>query len=93
MPDWLVPPRAITTPFVGTPGLVTTECREQGGFNWLWVRVNADPNDPRTDDIAGEIVRTTGPDLAWGLHLIDMDHSIGTLIEIVTDQASAYSRR
>lgn len=90
LPDWLTPPKTIDTPFVTTPGLVTTQCVERGEFNWLSVHVNADPNDPRTDDLAGEIIRPTGPDLAWGLHLIDVDHSIGALIDIVGAQAERY---
>ncbi len=52
--------------------------------------MNADPTDPRTDDLAGEIIRPTGPDLAWGLHLIDIDHSMGALIDIVRLQGEAY---
>lgn len=90
LPNWLTPPREIDTAFVTTPGLVTTECVESGEFNWLSMRVNADPSDPRTDDLAGEIIRASGPDLAWGLHLIDVDHSMGTLIDIVRGQGEAY---
>lgn len=90
LPDWLTPAKKIDTPFVTTPGLVTTECVESGEFNWLSMHVNADPTDPRTDDLAGEIIRPTGPDLAWGLHLIDVDHSMGDLIDIVRLQGEAY---
>jgi pimeloyl-ACP methyl ester carboxylesterase len=92
-PVWLTPPKEIDTPFVTTPGLVSTECLENGAFNWLSMRVNADPTDPRTDELAGEIVRPTGIDLAWGLHLIDVDHSMGTLIDIVRDQGASYADR
>lgn len=93
LPDWLTPPRRIDTPFVSTPGLVTTECVESADFNWLALHVNADPDGPRADDLAGEIIRPSGPDLAWGLHLIDVDHSMGTLIDIVRTQAEAYLER
>lgn len=91
--DWLNPPRPIETPFVATPGLVSTECVESGDFNWLAMRVNAEPGDPRTDELDGEIVRPTGIDLAWGLHLIDVDHSMGTLIDIVGEQAASFTER
>ena len=43
----------ISTPFVTLPGLVSGECASQGGFNYLSVTVNADPSDPRADDIGG----------------------------------------
>jgi len=90
LPDWVTPTQQIDTPFVATPGLVITECVANDDFDWLSMRVNADPSDPRTDDLAGEIIRDTGPDLAWGLHLIDVDHSMGTLIDIVAAQAKRY---
>ena len=92
-PGWAAPQPSITTPFVRTPGLITTECRTTGVFNYLAVHVNADPADPRTDTLAGEIIRPTGPDWSWGLHLIDMDHSMGDLIRIVSKQAAAWPSR
>jgi hypothetical protein len=85
--------RPIGTPFVETPGLVTTQCVRRGDFDYLALHVNADPADLRTDELGGEIVRKAGPDLAWGLHLIDVDHSIGALIRIVGQQAETYERR
>lgn len=90
-PDWLTPHRDIVTPFVKTPGLLTTTCVQHGDFSYLEVRVNADPGDPRTDDLAGQVIRAAGPDYSWGLHIIDMDLSMGDLIRIVGKQARAYS--
>lgn len=73
-----------------TPGLLTTECVRRGEFDYLELRVNADPADPRADDLAGQIVRATGPDYSWGLHLIDMDHAMGSLVDLVRAQSRAY---
>lgn len=92
-PEWLKPPRDIATDFVTTPGLLTTECVRRGEFDYLELRVNADPADPRADDLAGHIVRATGPDYSWGLHLIDMDHAMGSLVDLVRAQAQAYGAR
>lgn len=89
-PEWATPAPNIATPFVATPGLVTTKCETKGDYTYLAVHVNADPKDPRTDTLAGEIIRPTGPDWSWGLHLIDVDHSMGTLIGIVGKQAASY---
>jgi len=89
-PDWLTPHQDITTPFVTTPGLVTTSCTHQGDFTYLSFKVNAVPSDPRTDTLAGEVIRATGPDLRWGLHILDIDHSMGSLIEVVTKQSRSY---
>jgi pimeloyl-ACP methyl ester carboxylesterase len=90
-PDWLNPHQDIKTPFVKTPGLVTTTCVHKGDFTYLEMHVNGDPKDPRTDELAGEVIRATGPDLSWGLHLIDMDHSMGDLVRIVKKEAAAYA--
>lgn len=90
-PPWATPSPDIKTPFVKTPGLVTTECFRRGGFNFLAMSVNADPKDPRTDTLAGEIIRPTGPDWSWGLHLIDVDLAMGDLVRIVGKQSKAYA--
>lgn len=89
--EWVRPPRPIATEFVKTPGLVTTQCVRRGPFDYLSLGVNADPKDPRTDELGGQIIRKTGVDLSWGLHLIDVDHSMGTLIRIARAQAKAYA--
>jgi Protein of unknown function (DUF3089) len=75
----------ITTPFVTLPGLVSGECASQGGFNYLSVTVNADPSDPRADDIGGDLT----PE--WGLHLIDVSIVMGDIVERIEDQAAAYT--
>jgi hypothetical protein len=89
-PEWTRPAKPITTFFVTTPGLITTECVQRGEYDYLALRVNAVPSDPRTDELGGQIIRHTGVDLSWGLHLIDVDHSMGTLIQIVERQGEAY---
>ena len=91
-PAWTTPATEIKTPLVKVPGLVTTECVSSGDFTWLAMHVNAEPTDPRTDALAGEIIRPTGPDWSWGLHLIDVDHSMGDLMRIVRKQAVAYGK-
>ena len=45
--------------------------------------VNADPREPRTDQIGGELLRDGRVDTAWGLHLIDMNISMGDLVDTV----------
>ena len=75
---------AITTPFVGLPGLTSARCVESGDFTWLEVTVNADPDDPRADQIGGQI----SPD--WGLHAIDFQVAFGELVELAESQADAW---
>jgi hypothetical protein len=52
--------------------------------------VNADPNDPRADDIPGDLVMVGKPQANWGLHLIDVNLVMGNLLEIVGKQSQAY---
>jgi len=91
--QWTRPARPISTPFVTTPGLISTRCVSEGGFTYLAVHVNPNPKGRRTDELGGQILRHTGVDRSWGLHIIDVDHSMGTLIKVVGRQAAAYLRR
>jgi hypothetical protein len=92
-PAWANPAPTVTTPFVKVPGLVSTACVRKGDFSYLEMHVNADPKDKRTDELGGEVMRATGPDLAWGLHLIDVDHSMGDLVRIVGKQGKAWGKK
>ena len=84
--------KTVDTPFVSTPGLLTTECVRQGEFSWLKVTTNADPADPRTDAIIGDVMVMGRPDPNWGLHLVDMNIAMGDLVGIVEAQAKAWTR-
>ena len=75
---------AITTPFVGVPGLITAECKVKDGYSYLAITVNGDPADPRADDIPGD----GAPN--WGLHTVDLSITQQTLIDIVRTQGTAY---
>ncbi len=75
------------------PGLLTGMCRSNQTHTWLEVRVNANPADPRTDDIAGDVVANGQILTDWGLHLVDMNVSMGNLIRIAEVQSSAWTSR
>ncbi len=83
---WLAGPEGerIDTPFVSLPGLVTGSCVERDGFNYLAVTVNGDPDDPRADDISGDL----SPE--WGLHLVDVSLVMGDIVARVEDQIASY---
>jgi hypothetical protein len=78
------------TPFVATPGLITAECVNKDGFHYLQAHLNADPADPRTDDIAGDVVANGVIAKDWGLHLIDANIAMGNLVEVVGQQGKAW---
>jgi hypothetical protein len=61
------------TPFVRTDDLIEAACVNRQNIGYLAVRVNADPKDPRTDRIPGDVhfAGRLAPD--WGLHVADMN--------------------
>jgi hypothetical protein len=92
-PQWVTPAQAIETPYVSVPGLLSAECVSGERGSYLAVTVHADPDDPRTDDIAGDVVMNGMVQQDWGLHLIDAHLAIGNLVEIVAEQAGSYLAR
>jgi pimeloyl-ACP methyl ester carboxylesterase len=93
-PAWVKGQPAPKTPFVSTPGLITGQCVSKNGFTYLEARVNADPADPRTDTIAGDVTGPGGAVAAdWGLHLIDANIAMGDLVAVVGRQAKAWAAK
>ena len=90
---WLPQDAPLGTPFVSVPGLLTAECINDANGSRLSITVHPDSADPRADDIPGDIGPGTPAQAQWGLHLIDVNLSMGNLIEIVTHQLAAYRAR
>jgi hypothetical protein len=90
---WVTPEQKVTTPFVSVPGLLTAECVSSDAGTYLSVHVNADPSDPRTDDIVGDVVVNGQVQKDWGLHLIDANLAMGNLVDLVREQTKAYSKK
>ncbi len=88
--SWVMPAKPIATPFVSVPGLLTAQCVADEHGSYLAVTVHGDPADPRTDDIAGDVVANGQVQANWGLHLIDVNLAIGNLVDLVARQAKAY---
>lgn len=78
---------AITTPFVKVPGLVQGECIEEDGKGYLQITQDADPADPRVDDIGNDFLP------GWGLHMIDIPLAQGDLVRLATKQADVWLNR
>jgi len=87
---WSSTSAAVETPFVSVPGLLTAECATNENGHYLKITVNADPADPRTDDIGGDLKMGTTLQANWGLHLIDINLTMGNLVDIVGEQSKAY---
>jgi hypothetical protein len=88
--QWVKEGAAADTPFVSVPGLLSAKCASNEHANYLEITVNADPADPRADDIPGDLGLTGKPLANWGLHLIDVNLTMGNLLEIVGKQSKAY---
>lgn len=78
---------SIETPLYRMPGLLEGRCTTQGDFDYMEATLLADPEDPRADDIAGDL----SP--GWGLHLVDMNIAMGNLQRLGARQAAAYLAR
>jgi Protein of unknown function (DUF3089) len=87
---WVSPPQKIETPFVSVPGLLSAQCVSNDRGSYLEVTVHGDPNDPRTDEIAGDVMTAGKVNPSWGLHLIDVHAAMGNLVGIVAKQAKVY---
>ena len=90
--EWVKGGAPVATRFVKVPGLVSAECRRDEHGAYLAVTVNADPADPRTDAIVGDVVIGGTVLKNWGLHLIDVNIAQGDLIGIVAAQAAAFAK-
>ncbi|MFP3901810.1 MAG: DUF3089 domain-containing protein [Acidimicrobiia bacterium] len=75
----------ITTPWVTFPGFIEAECVDDGEFSYLELTVDGDPEDPRVDDIGGDL----SPE--WGMHLVDVNVAMGNIVDLVGSQAEAYT--
>jgi len=85
--------RNIYTPFVALPGLLTGECMTRENANVLSVGINADPADPRTDTINGDVMIGGQIVPTWGLHLIDMQVVMEDLVTLAGQQGAAWLRQ
>lgn len=90
-PKWIAD-KAVETPFVSVPGLLTAECKSNEFATYLEITVHGDPADPRADDITGDLGGAK-PLANWGLHLVDVNLAMGNLIDNVAAQAKAYRPR
>ncbi len=88
---WTDPPHPIETPFVKVPGLLSASCIENGQVVYLAVSRNAAQDGRRASDIKGDLINSSGTLLPyWGLHLIDVNLTMGNLLAIVGDETHAY---
>jgi hypothetical protein len=82
--------RNVDTPFASVPGLLSARCVDDEKGQYLAIRINADPADPRTDDITGDIYAGDAINPAMGLHIIDVNLVMGNLLDLARSQTAAW---
>ena len=87
---WVVPEKPIETPWVSVPGLLTARCASNENATYLEVTVHPDPPGPRVNDITGDLMLGGQVQANWGLHLVDINLTMGNLLEIVGQEATAF---
>ena len=87
---WVQPPQVITTPFVSVPGMLTAECVDNANGSYLAISVHSSPGDLRVGDIGGGVVANGHVLPEWGLHLLDVNLTMGNLLDVVEAQGKAY---
>jgi hypothetical protein len=71
------------TRFVGSRGLVSGKCINDGPRGYLWIRTNHRPGEKWTDHIGGEVAVMGMFIPGWGMHLSDIYEAQGDLIRQV----------
>jgi hypothetical protein len=72
------------TPWVESLDQYSSRCQYTGGISWLQVNVI-----PHQGDTRPVVTQTLGP--TWGLHLYDVNLSLGNLVSLVGSQARDYA--
>lgn len=80
------PEQKVATKWVHYRGLYEGTCATNRQFDWLSIRSTAGAGDARPSDPGGRI----SPQ--WGLHLIDMNLTLGNLIDLVRTQTAALNK-
>jgi hypothetical protein len=87
---WTEPAKAIDTPFVKVPGLLSAECVVDEHGSYLAVSLHPTPGGARVNDISGDVVVNGQVLQDWGLHLIDANLTMGNLMAVVADETKTY---
>ena len=89
---WVTPDRTIDTPWVSVPGMLTARCASNENATYLEVRVHRDPAGRRAGDIRGDLAINGQTQPNWGLHLIDVNLSMGNLLDILGQQTAVWRK-
>ena len=80
--------RLLGTPFVENPGLVAGACATAGDHSFLAIQVKPEGTGAAT--LAKALTDLDGRSPGWGLHGLDLNLTLGDLVEIVGRQGAAW---
>ena len=90
---WTNPAKPIETDYVQVPGLLAAQCLSDGHGAYLALTVRGDAASARVQDIPGDVIGGDGHILhEWGLHMLDMDLTMGDLLHVVKAQEKLFRR-
>jgi hypothetical protein len=81
---WLKGIPSAPTAWMSYPNRSTAHCASTSDANWLQVDATSIPGDTRP-------IVSAAPTAEWGLHLYDVTLALGNLVDLVRQQAAAYS--
>ena len=74
----------IATPSYKMPNFLSGQCVSRNDYTFLEITPQADPMDPRVDDVRGEFIQ------GWGLHLVDVTVAMGDILALIENQTAAW---
>jgi uncharacterized protein (DUF697 family) len=81
----------VATPFVTVPGMIRGVCVHDAHGTYLSVSVTNVVDDRRARRIVGDVVVLGRVLRNWGLHLIDVNLTLGDLVKVVQAQGAAFT--
>jgi hypothetical protein len=81
--------RLLGTPFVENPGLISAACRTEGYESFLAVSVK--PSGAGAATLTRALAELDSRSPGWGLHAIDVNLTIGDLVELAARQGKAWA--
>ena len=79
------------TDFAELPGLISAACTEDGPLSVLAITVS--PHDRAGEKTKAMLDRLAEYSPTWGLHGLDVNLALGTLVDVVREETAAYAHR
>jgi hypothetical protein len=89
--SWTTAQPLLVTTFAKVPDLLTARCVSTATHSYLEITVHGNPDDPRTDDIGGDVISEGQRNSDWGLHSVDISIAMEDLLTLVARQSKQFA--